>query len=182
MSTWSGLEGKDWVKTLHGSRRNAIPRSHDFLPSSYPARPRIYARRVAPLKQKGDLAELMIAADLRRRGYKVAFPFGEDWDYDLIIERGGALERVQVKYFASTGSVVYVRCYSHSMTNGRVRATKHYTARTVDWIAVWDATTATAYYIPSVVFDGYSILTLRLVPTRNGQTERTRDASDFLEI
>src|SRR4051794_8884248 len=136
---------------------------------------------MAPLKQKGDLAELMIAADLRRRGHKVAFPFGGDWDYDLILERHGVLERVQVKHFASTGSTVRVRCYSHSLTNGRVRATKHYTAQTVDWMAVWDATTATAYYLPSSVFDGHSVLTLRLAPTRNGQTRRTRQAADFLE-
>ena len=40
--------------------------------------------RMAPLKSKGDLAELMVAADILRRGHKVAFPFGEDWDYDLI--------------------------------------------------------------------------------------------------
>ncbi len=53
---------------------------------------------MAPLKQKGDLAEMLVAADLVRRGYKVALPFGEDWDYDLIVERDGRLERVQVKY------------------------------------------------------------------------------------
>jgi hypothetical protein len=29
-------------------------------------------------KQKGDLAELMVACDLRRRGYKLAIPYGED--------------------------------------------------------------------------------------------------------
>jgi hypothetical protein len=34
---------------------------------------------VAPLKPKGDLAEMMVAADLLRRGHRVAFPHGEDW-------------------------------------------------------------------------------------------------------
>jgi hypothetical protein len=137
---------------------------------------------MAPLKQKGDLAELMVAADLRRRGYKLAFPYGEDWDYDLIIERHGKLERIQVKYCASDGCVVPVKCYSHSLTNGRVRATKRYTADTVDWIAVWDATSGTTYYVSSSAFDGYSQLSLRLVPTRNNQTRRIRNAADFLEI
>ena len=137
---------------------------------------------MAPLKQKGDLAELMVAADLRRRGYKIALPYGEDWDYDLIIERCGALERVQVKHTTSDGSVVFVKCCSHSLTNGRVRATKHYTAETVDWIAVWDATARTPYYVPSSVFDGHSQLTLRLTPARNNQSRKIRDARDFLEI
>jgi hypothetical protein len=137
---------------------------------------------MAPLKQKGDLAELMVAADLRRRGYKIALPYGEDWDYDLIIERQGALERIQVKYCASDGSIVPVKCYSHSLTNGRVRATKRYTAKTVDWIAVWDATTGTPYYVPSAVFDGFQTLHLRLTPARNNQSLRIRHAADFLEI
>ena len=38
-------------------------------------------------KAKGDLAEMRVAADLLAHGYKVAFPFGEDWDYDLILCR-----------------------------------------------------------------------------------------------
>jgi PD-(D/E)XK endonuclease len=137
---------------------------------------------VTPLKQKGDLAELMVAADLRRRGYKIAIPFGEDCDYDLIVDRHGVLERVQVKHATSDGCTVFVRCRSHSLTNGRVRATKHYTAATVDWIAVWESTASVAYYVPSAVFDGFTYLTLRLAPPRNNQGLRVRYARDFLEI
>jgi hypothetical protein len=44
---------------------------------------------MAPLKQLGDTAELAVALDLRRRGYRVAFPYGEDCDYDLIVDRDG---------------------------------------------------------------------------------------------
>jgi hypothetical protein len=83
----------------------------------------------------------MVAADLYRRGHKVAFPYGEDWDYDLIVCREGRLERVQVKHTRSDGRSIIVRCQSHSLTNGRVRATKRYTAEMVDWIAIHDATT-----------------------------------------
>ena len=44
-------------------------------------------------KAKGDLAELKVAADLRARGYRIAIPYGEDWDFDLILCRSdGALE------------------------------------------------------------------------------------------
>lgn len=35
-------------------------------------------------KAKGDIAELKVAADPRSRGYKLAFPYGEDVDFDLI--------------------------------------------------------------------------------------------------
>ncbi len=65
---------------------------------------------MASLKTKGDTAEMMVAADLVRRGYRIAFPFGEDSDYDLIVERDGRLERIQVKYTESRDGVVLVRC------------------------------------------------------------------------
>jgi len=31
---------------------------------------------------KGDLAELEVAPDIRARRFKVAFPYGEAWDFD----------------------------------------------------------------------------------------------------
>lgn len=96
---------------------------------------------MAALKQKGDIAELAVALDLRRRGHRVAFPYGEDCDYDLIVDRDGRLERVQVKHTRSDGHVVLVRCRSVSVTNGKVMAVKRYTAEMVEWLAVYDATT-----------------------------------------
>ena len=138
---------------------------------------------MAPLKAKGDLAEMMVAADLLRRGHKIAIPYGEDWDYDLILCRDGSLERVQVKHTRSDGRVVQVRCRSHSLTNGRVREVKKYTAETVDWIAVWDATTMRCYYVPSSELgDGRAILSLRLVPTRSGRKLGIRWAKDYLQL
>jgi hypothetical protein len=137
---------------------------------------------MAPVKAKGDLAEVIVAADLLRRGHKVAFPYGEDWDYDLIVCREGRLERVQVKHTRSDGRAIAVRCRSQSLTNGRVRATKRYTAATVDWIAVYDATTERCFYVPSADFDGHSQLILRLQPARNNQRERVRPAEDYVEM
>jgi hypothetical protein len=92
---------------------------------------------VAILKRKGDLAELRVAADILSRGHRIAIPFGEDWDYDLVVCRDGSamLERVQVKHVTSDGEVIPVRCRSMSLTNGRVRAVKKYTSAMVDWIA-----------------------------------------------
>ena len=75
-------------------------------------------------KAKGDYAEMVVAADLLRRGHKVAFPYGDDWDVDLIVARGNTLERVQTKYTRSDGEVIEVKCFSASLTNGRVRRVK----------------------------------------------------------
>ncbi len=125
----------------------------------------------------------MIAADLIRRGYKIAIPYGEDWDYDLIVCRDEKLQRVQCKYTRSNGAVITVRCASHSLTNGRVRATKLYTAATIDWLAVWDATTERCYYIPATELGaGMRMMHLRLAPTRNNQAAGIRRAADYLTI
>ena len=135
------------------------------------------------LKAKGDLAELKVAADLRQRGYKIAIPYGEDWDFDLIVCRDERFERVQVKYTDSDGEIILVRCCSHSLTNGKVRATKQYTAEIIDWIAVFDATSDRCYYVPAVELgEGMSTLTLRITPAKNCQRVGTRPAENYLEF
>lgn len=137
---------------------------------------------MAALKQKGDLAELKVAADLLQRGCHLSFPYGEDCDYDLIADMKGILHRVQVKYTESDGEVISLRCQSHSLTNGRIRQTKHYTAEIVDWIAVYDRTSDCCYYLPAKELGtGRSQLHLRLVPARNGQKIGIRRASDYAE-
>jgi PD-(D/E)XK endonuclease len=135
-------------------------------------------------KAKGDLAELRVAADLRARGYRVAFPYGEDWDYDLILCReDGSLERVQVKYARSDGRVILVRARSHSLTNGKVRATKMYTSAMIDWLAVWDDSVDRCFYIPAAELGpGMSTISLRLAPCRNSQVRRVRVADRYATI
>jgi hypothetical protein len=138
---------------------------------------------MAPLKQLGDTAELAVALDLRRRGYRVAFPYGEDCDYDLVLDRNGRLERVQVKYTRSDGNVIVVRCRSQSLTNGKVRATKRYTVETIEWLAVYDATSACCFYVPSAeLAHGRAELRLRVTAARNGQRRGIREAARYTSI
>ncbi len=138
---------------------------------------------MAPLKEKGDLAELMVAADLVKRGWEIAVPWGENSDFDLIAYRGDALERVQVKYSGRSDEIVTVLCRSHSLTNGRVRRTKRYTADTIDWMAVYHRASDRCYYVPaSELGSGRSEITLRLAPARNNQRMRVRNAADYTEF
>jgi PD-(D/E)XK endonuclease len=134
------------------------------------------------LKAKGDLAELMVAADLRRRGFGIAVPFGEDCDFDLVLVRSDRLQRVQVKYVESDGAVIVVKCFSHSLTGGKIRKTKRYTAKTIDLLAVYDRTTDRCYYVPArELGGGRSQIYLRLAPARNGQRIGTRRAEEYLD-
>ena len=136
---------------------------------------------MAPLKMKGDLAELKVACDLVERGYRVAIPFGEDCDFDLVFwETPERLERVQVKHARVRDGVIPVWCRSNSLTNGKVKRIKRYTARTVDWIAVYEPETNSCFYVhASELGDGRDMLSLRVAPTRNGQVIGVRYADDY---
>jgi PD-(D/E)XK endonuclease len=69
------------------------------------------------------------------------------------------LERVQCKYTTSNGTVITVRARSHSLTNGKIRSVKRYTAATIDWLAVYDVTTERCYYVPATELgDGMDML------------------------
>ena len=139
---------------------------------------------MAALKLKGDHAEIEVARDLIRRGFRIAIPYGEDWDFDLIFSRPGSarLERVQVKHCASNGRIIEVRATSHSLTNGKVRQTKHYTAKMIDWLAAYDPVTDRCYYVPArELGNGKRSVSLRLTATLNSQSVGIRHAHDYLD-
>jgi hypothetical protein len=83
----------------------------------------------------------------------------------------------------SDGCVIEVRPRSSSLTNGKVRATKYYTAATIDWLAVWDAAVDRCFYVPaSELGVGMNLLSLRLRPTRNNQVRGIRLAEGYTSI
>jgi hypothetical protein len=49
-------------------------------------------------KQKGDIALGKAIAYFLSNAYEVCLPIGDKRDYDLVIEKGNTLARVQVKY------------------------------------------------------------------------------------
>lgn len=113
---------------------------------------------MAHLKRKGDLA-------------------------DLIVERGDRLERVQVKHTARRGNVLEVRCRSLSLTAGRVRQVKRYTASEIDWLVAYDPSSGKCFYVPAAELGaGRDTLTLRLGPARNNQLRGVRMAQDYASL
>jgi hypothetical protein len=77
---------------------------------------------MAPLKTKGDLAELKVACDLVERAYRVAIPFGEDCDFDLVAwKQADSLERFQVKSEHNPPAVLSRRATAKSSAFGMPR-------------------------------------------------------------
>ena len=78
--------------------------------------------------------------------------------------------------------MINVRCHSHSLTNGKIKRTKHYTAETIDLLAVYDATSDRCYYVPTKELGAWSLDTLPAAhAARNGQRLGTRPAEDYLD-
>jgi len=130
---------------------------------------------MAITKRKGDLGVAMVMSDAMKKGHKVAIPVGEDWPFDLIVQRNGVLERVQCKYTESNGAFVEVKCRS---TNGFLDY--RYTDKDIDWLAVYDKTTDRCYYLPaSLLGEGKTELRLRLKPTKKGNYRMAEEFTTF---
>jgi hypothetical protein len=84
------------------------------------------------------------------------------------------LEKVQCKYTTSNGRVIVA-----SVRSSSAWVNYRYTASDVDWMAVFDATSSRCFCVPSAVWNGQIAVSLRLVPTINGQAKGIRFAKDF---
>lgn len=58
-------------------------------------------------KQKGDIALTQAIAHFVACGYEVLLPLGDRTDYDCVIEMGGILKKVQVKFAGQYRSGAY---------------------------------------------------------------------------
>ncbi len=118
---------------------------------------------------KGNAAELAIAAEASRLGLSVLKPLTEHERYDLVVEVGGRLLRVQCKWASRRGEVIRVRLSSchHSPTRGYVHSS--YEIDEIDVIAVYCHDVGKSYLLPIEDFAGRSMVYLRLGPARNNQ-------------
>lgn len=127
----------------------------------------------------GNIGEARVMFEAVKRGYTVCVPHGHDTRYDLVVDRCGKLERVQVKTTQSDGKCVTVRTRSVGKMDGHVIA-KQYTAVEVDWIVVYDITSDRCAFIPAdALNDGRYSINLRLQPTASNQEKKVSWFSDY---
>lgn len=113
-----------------------------------------------------------------KRGYIVCVPHGHDCRYDIIIDKKGILERVQIKTIRSDGNMVVIPCRSTGKNVGKC-TTKKYTSEQIECIIVYDLTTDRIAYIPVSSFVGHDNITLRYVPAANNQVKGVRWFADY---
>lgn len=128
-------------------------------------------------KDKGDLTESAVLFALLRAGEKPLLPFGDNQRYDIGLDRDGILVRVQCKtgkYHSGKGVVEFSTCSSYSHRGGK---SKGYSGQ-VDFFGVFCPDLNEVYLVPIEEVGG-KMATLRVRPSKNGQLEGVRFASEY---
>ncbi len=124
-------------------------------------------------KTKGDISEAAVVAALLQAGYTVSPTWGDNSRYDLVID-DGKLHRVQVKTGrVRNGCILFNVC----SINLRTQVSEDYHGQ-VEYFGVFVSELNKCYLVP-IKDTGSSIMSLRLVPTKNNQVKRIWWASDY---
>jgi prevent-host-death family protein len=127
---------------------------------------------------KGNVAELAIATEAARLGISVLKPLTEHERYDLALDLGSQILRVQCKWATHNGDVVRIhvgRC--RTSRRGYVRAT--YEKGEIDALAAYCEPLGRCYLMPADMVVGKYTLHLRTRPARNNQRAAINFASDY---
>jgi hypothetical protein len=128
-------------------------------------------------KSVGDLSELIVALELARAGYSVSMPLGENRRYDLIIDDGDRLSRVQVKTGRLRNGVILFNTYS-SHCHRKGVACRPYTDQ-IDSFGIYCPDVSSVYLVP-IADTTPTSGSLRVQATKNGQGSRVRWAEPYL--
>lgn len=118
-------------------------------------------------KQKGNITELACAVALMQYGYKVSFPYGEDCKYDMILDTGKHLYRIQCKTSSLLDNKEGIKFKTRStiITTHGVKSNS-YSNNDIDFFATMYE--GNCYLIP-VTDCGNNEKTLRFYYPKNGQ-------------
>ena len=126
----------------------------------------------APFK-RGNISEAIVMARYLKAGFMVSTPFGVGAPYDMVVDTGAALFRVQVKTGRLRNGVIEFetrRARSRTMRNG-------YKENEVDYFIIYCSELDETYALKA---EGGVCGKLRLRPTGNNQQMFVRWAEDYL--
>jgi PD-(D/E)XK endonuclease len=128
--------------------------------------------------EKGAVAETAITAAAVRLGFVVSKPLTEGRRYDLIVDTGPDVLRVQCKWAQLLGDVLSIRlCTSRYTPSGYIRT--WYDPTQIDAVVAFSPDLGSCYLIPVAEVTGRSNLYLRIRPTRNNQAIGVKWAADY---
>jgi hypothetical protein len=130
-------------------------------------------------KAIGDRSTLATMLALHEAGYAVLLPFGENTRYDLVVDDGTSLLRVQCKTGRLRGgAVVFAPVSSYGHHRNPATARRDYRGQ-IDYFAVYCPETGGVYLVPIEDVPTRTSAALRVEPARNNQRRHIRNASDY---
>jgi PD-(D/E)XK endonuclease len=129
-------------------------------------------------KEIGDRTTLAVMLGLHTAGFSVLLPFGENARYDLVIDDGTPLSRIQCKTGRlRSGAIRFntASSYEHHRSSPQPRRSYH---GEIEYFAVHCSDTGGVYLVPIEV-PTYCDASLRVKPARNSQRRRVRFAEDY---
>jgi hypothetical protein len=130
-------------------------------------------------KVVGERSQLAIMLALDRLGYPVFVPLGENIRYDLVIDEGPRLARVQCKTGRLRGGSVRFKACSSYAHHPNPKILKRDYVDEIDYFAVYCVETKGVYLIPIEDVQARWECALRVEPTRNSQRRNIRPAPDY---
>jgi hypothetical protein len=132
--------------------------------------------RKMPNKIVGEYAELCFLKKAASLGLVLSKPYGDSMPYDMVVDNGVRLHRVQVK---STGRIQHGAFHimtSRVMSHGQ----KAYTASDTDFLAAYVLPQDAWYLIPIGALSGQQTISLYTHSTSRSQWEKYREAWHLL--
>jgi hypothetical protein len=123
----------------------------------------------------GNRSEGVVLSAYLEAGFTVSLPFGSGASYDLVVDAGARLLKVQVKTAWISGGCIHYKSQRRQPGAGLTR--RAYRSGEVDYFVAYAPATKTIYAVPA---DGHGVEgRLRLHPARNGQSKLVRWAADY---
>ncbi|EST24363.1 group I intron-associated PD-(D/E)XK endonuclease [Streptomyces roseochromogenus] len=133
-------------------------------------------KKLSP-KARGELTEAIVLAKLIEYGYSVSMPFGDNRRYDMIVDDGRQLHRVQVKTARdgrNAGTIEFNTVSVHPISGRKTR----YDGQIEAFVAYHPGNHA-FYWAPAAVCTG-NVFRLRTAPAKNNQVYGTWLAEPYL--
>lgn len=126
-------------------------------------------------KTVGDLAELKIACLFAEKGYFVSRPMTDNAPYDLIVDDGTRLKKVQIKARSVRNSKVSVELRSMMVNYNR-----KYEKNDFDLLGIYLIESGDIALLDWDQIGDVETLTLRVGPSKNNQTKNVKHFKDYI--
>ncbi len=122
---------------------------------------------------KGLIGELEFSLYLVQKGWNVFMPLDPNSRIDMIIEKEGKFQRIQVKYCTP-----HKGCLKVDLEH-RIRKTKHFSKEEIDSIGVFDSQNRKFYLVPFTKILPRQGIWLRVAESNNNKGFKINWAKDF---